>query len=191
MRLKRIHLHFWGGNCSFYDFLQIFKKMTTAHTIVDEELLVSLAGAPIRPIAQKCAKWVRVLWKFINQPMDKKKLELWRSERALRATRLPFFLLQSSSPFFLFFFSLMSASFELAEHIAAMSPVAIQGTKVNLNYARDHSVQEGLDFVVSLYSAHIIISCFPFPCVSLLLNSWKTDGQNSKRRNTIVDKLQN
>ena len=29
MRLKRIHLHFWGGNCSFYDFLQIFKKMTT------------------------------------------------------------------------------------------------------------------------------------------------------------------
>jgi len=43
--------------------------------------------------------------------------------------------------------SLMSASFELAEHIAAMSPVAIQGTKVNLNYARDHSVQEGLDFV--------------------------------------------
>ena len=35
--------------------------MTTAHTIVDEELLVSLAGAPIRPIAQKCAKWVRVL----------------------------------------------------------------------------------------------------------------------------------
>ena len=61
MRLKRIHLHFWGGNCSFYDILQIFKKMTTAHTIVDEELLVSLAGAPIRPIAQKCAKWVRVL----------------------------------------------------------------------------------------------------------------------------------
>ena len=65
---------------------------------------------------------------------------------------------------FLFIFSLMSASFELAEHIAAMSPVAIQGTKVNLNYARDHSVQEGLDFVVSLYSAHIII-------LSLLLNS--------------------
>ena len=53
----------------------------------------------------------------------------------------------------------MAASLELAENIAAMSPVAIQGTKVNLNYARDHSVQEGLDFVVSLYSAyHVTIA---------------------------------
>ena len=67
----------------------------------------------------------------------------------------------------------MSASFELAEHIAAMSPGAIQGTKVNLNYARDHSVQEGLDFVVSLYSAHIIM---PFPSrvtvTQQLKNGW-------------------
>ena len=72
--------------------------------------------------------------------------------------------------FFLFIFSLMSASFELAEHIAAMSPVAIQGTKVNLNYARDHSVQEGLDFVVSLYSAHIIMCCVT--TTQQLKNGW-------------------
>ena len=31
--------------------------------------------------------------------------------------------------------------------IAAMSPVAVQGTKINLNYSRDHSVEEGLDFI--------------------------------------------
>ena len=47
-----------------------------------------------------------------------------------------------------FFFSMMSSCLSLAESIAAMSPVAIQGTKVNLNYARDHSVEEGLDFAV-------------------------------------------
>ena len=77
---------------------------------------------------------------------------------------------KSISLVFLFIFSLMSASFELAEHIAAMSPVAIQGTKVNLNYARDHSVQEGLDFVVSLYSAHIIMCCVT--TTQQLKNGW-------------------
>ena len=49
-----------------------------------------------------------------------------------------------------FFFSMMSAVIALAESIAVMSPVAVQGTKINLNYARDHSVEEGLDFVVSI-----------------------------------------
>ena len=44
----------------------------------------------------------------------------------------------------------MSAVIALAESIAVMSPVAVQGTKINLNYARDHSVEEGLDFVVSI-----------------------------------------
>ena len=44
---------------------------------------------------------------------------------------------------------MMSAVIALAESIAVMSPVAVQGTKINLNYARDHSVEEGLDFVVS------------------------------------------
>ena len=44
---------------------------------------------------------------------------------------------------------MMTSVLELAETIASMSPVAIQGTKINLNYARDHTVEEGLDFVVS------------------------------------------
>ena len=34
--------------------------------------------------------------------------------------------------------------FQLAKNIASKSPVAVQGTKVNLVYSREHSVQEGL-----------------------------------------------
>ena len=43
---------------------------------------------------------------------------------------------------------MMAAAIEMASDIAGKSPVAVQGTKVNLNYARDHSVQDGLEFVV-------------------------------------------
>ena len=42
----------------------------------------------------------------------------------------------------------MAAAIEMASEIAEKSPVAVQGTKVNLNYARDHSVQDALEFVV-------------------------------------------
>ncbi|NP_001086341.1 enoyl-CoA hydratase 1, peroxisomal L homeolog [Xenopus laevis] len=45
--------------------------------------------------------------------------------------------------------SLLSAAFELASEIASKSPVAVQGTKVNLVYARDHSVQESLDYMAT------------------------------------------
>ena len=38
---------------------------------------------------------------------------------------------------------------ELAIEIASKSPVAIAATKHQLNYARDHTVEEGLDYVVS------------------------------------------
>ncbi|MEE6490534.1 hypothetical protein FKM82_015898 [Ascaphus truei] len=43
--------------------------------------------------------------------------------------------------------SLLLAAFDLASEIASKSPVAVQGTKVNLLYSRDHSVQEGLDYM--------------------------------------------
>ena len=43
---------------------------------------------------------------------------------------------------------MMAAAVEMASDIAGKSPVAVQGTKVNLNYARDHSVQDALEFVV-------------------------------------------
>ena len=54
--------------------------------------------------------------------------------------------------------SMMAAAVEMASDIAGKSPVAVQGTKVNLNYAREHSVQDGLDFAVRL-EAEIANSC--------------------------------
>ena len=43
---------------------------------------------------------------------------------------------------------MMAAAIDLADHLAQMSPVAVQGTKVNMNYSRDHSVDEGLEYIV-------------------------------------------
>ncbi|GIX70288.1 delta(3,5)-Delta(2,4)-dienoyl-CoA isomerase, mitochondrial [Caerostris darwini] len=42
---------------------------------------------------------------------------------------------------------MMNAAFDLASLIASKSPVAVQGTKIALNYSRDHSVKEGLEFM--------------------------------------------
>ncbi|KAL7851474.1 hypothetical protein AOLI_G00218300 [Acnodon oligacanthus] len=41
--------------------------------------------------------------------------------------------------------TLMAGAMEIAVEIAIRSPVAVQGTKINLLYARDHSVREGLE----------------------------------------------
>jgi len=42
---------------------------------------------------------------------------------------------------------MMSAAIEMAANIASKSPVAVQGTKVNLVYSREHNVEEGLDMI--------------------------------------------
>jgi len=39
---------------------------------------------------------------------------------------------------------------ELAAGIAKKSPVAVQGTKLNLVYSRDHTVDESLEYQVRL-----------------------------------------
>ncbi|KAM6153209.1 delta(3,5)-Delta(2,4)-dienoyl-CoA isomerase, mitochondrial [Erethizon dorsatum] len=44
---------------------------------------------------------------------------------------------------------MLDAAFTLAAEISSKSPVAVQSTKVNLLYARDHSVAEGLNYVAS------------------------------------------
>ena len=43
-----------------------------------------------------------------------------------------------------------SAGLELAKVIASKSPVAVQGSKVNLVYSRDHSVSDALEYAVSV-----------------------------------------
>ena len=45
---------------------------------------------------------------------------------------------------------MIAAAIKLASFIAAKSPVAVQGSKVNLNYSRDHTVDESLDYMVSI-----------------------------------------
>eukprot|EP00088_Acartia_fossae_P012836 TRINITY_DN1663_c0_g2_i1.p1 TRINITY_DN1663_c0_g2~~TRINITY_DN1663_c0_g2_i1.p1 ORF type:complete len:305 (+),score=85.28 TRINITY_DN1663_c0_g2_i1:45-959(+) len=42
---------------------------------------------------------------------------------------------------------MMSGVLEMAASIASKSPVAVQGTKMNLVYSRDHSPDEGLDYI--------------------------------------------
>lgn len=49
--------------------------------------------------------------------------------------------------------SLLDAAVELAKQIAEKSPVAVQGTKVNIVYSRDHGVYQGLDYMVTWNSA--------------------------------------
>lgn len=44
----------------------------------------------------------------------------------------------------------MDMALSVAKDIASKSPVAVQGTKLSLNYARDHTVEEGLNHIVSL-----------------------------------------
>ncbi|XP_004859124.3 delta(3,5)-Delta(2,4)-dienoyl-CoA isomerase, mitochondrial [Heterocephalus glaber] len=44
---------------------------------------------------------------------------------------------------------MLDAAFTLASEISSKSPVAVQSTKVNLLYARDHSVAEGLSYMAS------------------------------------------
>ncbi|XP_054650512.1 delta(3,5)-Delta(2,4)-dienoyl-CoA isomerase, mitochondrial isoform X1 [Dunckerocampus dactyliophorus] len=45
--------------------------------------------------------------------------------------------------------AMLTGALELAGEIAARSPVAVQGTKVNLVYSRDHSVAEGLEYMAA------------------------------------------
>ncbi|PRD30803.1 UNVERIFIED_CONTAM: Ech1 [Trichonephila clavipes] len=51
--------------------------------------------------------------------------------------------------------AMMTAALGLAKVIASKSPVAIQGTKVAMNFSRDHSVQDGLQFMM-------VTLCDPF-----------------------------
>jgi enoyl-CoA hydratase/carnithine racemase len=45
--------------------------------------------------------------------------------------------------------ALLDAAITLASVIARKSPIAVQGSKINLNYARDHSTDDSFNFIVS------------------------------------------
>uniref|UniRef100_A0A023FI95 Delta(3,5)-Delta(2,4)-dienoyl-CoA isomerase, mitochondrial n=1 Tax=Amblyomma cajennense TaxID=34607 RepID=A0A023FI95_AMBCJ len=44
---------------------------------------------------------------------------------------------------------MMAAALDVAKQIASKSPVAVQGSKVHLVYSRDHSVEEGLNYMAA------------------------------------------
>ncbi|MEE9414652.1 MAG: enoyl-CoA hydratase, partial [Acidimicrobiales bacterium] len=45
--------------------------------------------------------------------------------------------------------SLVSGVLAIASEIAAKSPLAIWGTKASLNFSRDHSVEDGLEYIAT------------------------------------------
>ncbi|XP_055519784.1 delta(3,5)-Delta(2,4)-dienoyl-CoA isomerase, mitochondrial [Leucoraja erinacea] len=45
--------------------------------------------------------------------------------------------------------ALLEGAFHLASEIASKSPLAVQGSKLNMIYSRDHSVKEGLDYIAT------------------------------------------
>ncbi|EPB70716.1 enoyl-CoA hydratase/isomerase family protein [Ancylostoma ceylanicum] len=49
----------------------------------------------------------------------------------------------------------------LAKKIAEKSPVAVQGTKIVLNYSRDHTVEEGLRFVATWNQSQLMTEDIP------------------------------
>lgn len=54
--------------------------------------------------------------------------------------------------------ALMAAAQHMAAHIAAKSPLALRGIKEQLNYARDHSVADGLNHIATWNAAMLMSS---------------------------------
>ena len=51
--------------------------------------------------------------------------------------------------------AMLKAAREMATKIASLSPLAVQGTKMVLNYSDQHSLEEGLEYVALWNSAFI------------------------------------
>lgn len=49
----------------------------------------------------------------------------------------------------------LSSAFELAAEIAQKTPVAVYGTKLAMNYARDHSISDSLEWIRNWNQAHL------------------------------------
>jgi len=49
--------------------------------------------------------------------------------------------------------AVLAHTFEVARSLAAKSPIALRGTKETLNFSRDHSISEGLEFVAARNAA--------------------------------------
>lgn len=75
------------------------------------------------------------------------------------------------------FFRLTVGVREIAQTIAAKSPLAIRGTKDVLNFSRDHSVADGLNYVAG-WNAAMLLSADLGECIA---------AQREKRRPNFAD----
>ena len=75
------------------------------------------------------------------------------------------------------FFRLTVGVREIAQTIAAKSPLAIRGTKDVLNFSRDHSVADGLNYVAG-WNAAMLLSADLGECIA---------AQREKRRPNFTD----
>jgi len=73
--------------------------------------------------------------------------------------------------------SMMEASFALARTIAELSPLAVQGTKVNLNYSRDHTTDESLEYMAR-WNSTAIQSEDVIKSITAVMQKTKADYEN-------------
>jgi len=66
---------------------------------------------------------------------------------------------------------MMTAALELAKSIATKSPIATLGAKTLLNYSRDHSVDESLDYAITWNSAMLQSKEVPMAAMALATKS--------------------
>lgn len=79
--------------------------------------------------------------------------------------------------------AMMAGAMEMAAEIAARSPVAVQGTKIHLLYSRDHSVAEGLDYMVThsqLTSPRMITTLNPNSIPGCLEHEYASDRRRDE-----------
>ncbi|CAJ0958830.1 unnamed protein product, partial [Mesorhabditis belari] len=65
----------------------------------------------------------------------------------------------------------LNEALKMAESIALKSPIAVQGTKINLNYSRDHSIQDSLNFVATWNQSQLFSEDVPKSAMATLMKS--------------------
>ena len=82
---------------------------------------------------------------------------------------------------------MMKNSFELADRLASKSPLAMWATKENLNYARDHTVEEGLNYI-SLWNAATLHQEDIMTSMSAKMAKRKPEYKNLRDKNFLNHK---
>ncbi|KAK0395292.1 hypothetical protein QR680_001208 [Steinernema hermaphroditum] len=65
----------------------------------------------------------------------------------------------------------IDAALKLASNLAKKSPIAMQGTKINLNYSRDHSVKESLEYTALWNQSQLLTEDIPKSVVAAMTKS--------------------